>query len=127
MPSIVLLLFFFFSSRRRHTRYWRDWSSDVCSSDLDKVTEALRFAAEPLSLSEPLREDGDAELGDVVEDRSAESPFEVAATALLPDEINRLLAPLDDREREILKLRFGLDRRSEEHTSELQSRQYLVC
>src|SRR5947209_13074180 len=27
-------LFFFFSSRRRHTRYWRDWSSDVCSSDL---------------------------------------------------------------------------------------------
>jgi len=76
----------------------------------DKVTEALRFAAEPLSLSEPLREDGDAELGDVVEDRSAESPFEVAATALLPDEINRLLAPLDDREREILKLRFGLDR-----------------
>src|SRR3712207_7064928 len=32
----VLLLFisFFFSSRRRHTRYWRDWSSDVCSSDL---------------------------------------------------------------------------------------------
>ncbi len=76
----------------------------------DKVTEALRFAAEPLSLSEPLREDGDAELGDVVEDRSAESPFEVAATALLPEEIARLLSPLDDREREILKLRFGLDR-----------------
>ena len=76
----------------------------------DKVTEALRFAAEPLSLSEPLREDGDAELGDVVEDRSAESPFEVAATALLPEEITRLLAPLDEREREILALRFGLDR-----------------
>src|SRR3712207_8425738 len=31
----VLHLFFFFSSRRRHTRYWRDWSSDVCSSDLE--------------------------------------------------------------------------------------------
>src|SRR3712207_7382249 len=29
--------FFFFSSRRRHTRYWRDWSSDVCSSDLLRV------------------------------------------------------------------------------------------
>src|SRR3712207_8238736 len=29
------MIFFFFSSRRRHTRYWRDWSSDVCSSDLD--------------------------------------------------------------------------------------------
>jgi len=76
----------------------------------DKVTEALRFAAEPLSLSEPLREDGDAELGDVVEDRSVESPFEVAATTLLPEEISRLLGPLDEREREILKLRFGLDR-----------------
>lgn len=75
-----------------------------------KVTEALRFAAEPLSLSEPLREDSDAELGDVVEDRAAESPFEVAATTLLPSEITRLLSPLDEREREILKLRYGLDR-----------------
>src|SRR5947208_16394135 len=76
----------------------------------DKVTEALRFAAEPLSLSEPLREDGDAELGDVVEDRSAESPCEVAATALLPDEIAKLLGPLYEGEREILLLRFLLDR-----------------
>ena len=75
----------------------------------EKVTEALRFASEPLSLSEPLRDDGEAVLGDVVEDRSAESPFEVAATALLPREIARLLAPLDEREREILTLRFGLD------------------
>src|SRR3712207_9547238 len=35
-------MFFFFSSRRRHTRYWRDWSSDVCSSDLkpEEVSEA---------------------------------------------------------------------------------------
>src|ERR1035437_10771157 len=31
---LCLRMFFFFSSRRRHTRYWRDWSSDVCSSDL---------------------------------------------------------------------------------------------
>ena len=84
----------------------------------DKVTEALRFAAEPLSLSEPLREDGDAELGDVVEDRSAESPFETAATALLPEEIQRLLAPLDEREREILRLRFGLGGSGEARTLE---------
>src|SRR5947209_11416841 len=34
--SSHLVLCFFFSSRRRHTRYWRDWSSDVCSSDLGK-------------------------------------------------------------------------------------------
>jgi len=76
----------------------------------DKVTQALRFAVEPLSLSEPLGEDGDAEIGDVVEDPSAESPFEVAATALLPAALARLLAPLDEREREILQLRFGLER-----------------
>src|SRR3712207_6889479 len=31
---MTCFFFFFFSSRRRHTRYWRDWSSDVCSSDL---------------------------------------------------------------------------------------------
>src|SRR5258707_3740892 len=34
------LMFFFFSSRRRHTRYWRDWSSDVCSSDLSSDLNA---------------------------------------------------------------------------------------
>ena len=75
-----------------------------------KIIGLLRFAAEPLSLSEPLGEDGGSEIGDVVEDRSAESPFEVAAMALLPAALARLLAPLDEREREILKLRFGLDR-----------------
>jgi RNA polymerase sigma factor (sigma-70 family) len=75
-----------------------------------QVVEIQRYAAEPLSLSDPLREDGDAELGDIVEDRSAVSPFEAAAEALLPRELERLLAPLDERERAILKLRFGLDR-----------------
>src|SRR3712207_7469930 len=37
---------FFFSSRRRHTRYWRDWSSDVCSSDLDPYVGAQLALAE---------------------------------------------------------------------------------
>src|SRR3712207_7659290 len=35
------MFFFFFSSRRRHTRYWRDWSSDVCSSDLAAILAGL--------------------------------------------------------------------------------------
>src|SRR5690606_39291137 len=35
--TYVVLLFFFFSSRRRHTRFSRDWSSDVCSSDLNNT------------------------------------------------------------------------------------------
>ena len=81
--------------------------------DLDltvaQVTETMRYSAETLSLSSPLREDGDAELGDLVADPNAESPFDAAAVSLLPAEIGRLLSPLDDREREILKLRFGLD------------------
>src|SRR3712207_1187810 len=40
---VLLLIVFFFSSRRRHTRYWRDWSSDVCSSDLRPVRALRRF------------------------------------------------------------------------------------
>src|SRR3712207_2820460 len=44
-------IFFFFSSRRRHTRYWRDWSSDVCSSDLllPKRLAMPVFCSDPLS------------------------------------------------------------------------------
>jgi RNA polymerase primary sigma factor len=66
-------------------------------------------AAVPVSLSEPLSDDGDRELADVVPDASARSPFDAAAAALLPGEIAKLLAPLAPREREILALRFGLD------------------
>src|SRR5690606_39579186 len=39
------VFFFFFSSRRRHTRFSRDWSSDVCSSDLE-VAQAVRLCAQ---------------------------------------------------------------------------------
>src|ERR1035437_10580877 len=47
------LFVFFFSSRRRHTRYWRDWSSDVCSSDLIYHARSLwrRFARAQTSSS----------------------------------------------------------------------------
>src|SRR6202021_1385263 len=38
---------FFFSSRRRHTRYWRDWSSDVCSSDLGGMLMTVKFQSAP--------------------------------------------------------------------------------
>src|SRR5207245_8604203 len=40
-PVILILLFFFFSSRRRHTRCYRDWSSDVCSSDLAPAAQKV--------------------------------------------------------------------------------------
>src|SRR5438445_13680934 len=41
-----MLVMFFFSSRRRHTRYWRDWSSDVCSSDLAPAEDQHRGAGQ---------------------------------------------------------------------------------
>src|SRR3712207_8127068 len=43
-------MFFFFSSRRRHTRYWRDWSSDVCSSDLQPYDFGAQTAGTPTLL-----------------------------------------------------------------------------
>src|SRR3712207_8194844 len=48
---IRLCTFLFFSSRRRHTRYWRDWSSDVCSSDLE-VRDML-FRSRLITLTGP--------------------------------------------------------------------------
>ena len=84
------------------------------AADLDvsteRVVEILRHAATPASLSEPLRHDGDAELGDLVEDLGAISPSDAAAAALLPGQVAKMMVNLDDREREIIRLRFGLDR-----------------
>ena len=76
---------------------------------LEKVVEVLRYAVDTVSLDEPVRDDGDAELGDFVQDRNAVAPFDHAATSLLPGEVAKVLAVLDDRERTILTLRFGLD------------------
>src|SRR3712207_3677231 len=45
---IIPMSFFFFSSRKRHTRYWRDWSSDVCSSDLVLMRITDLFLTVPL-------------------------------------------------------------------------------
>ena len=75
----------------------------------ERVLELLGYRSEPLSLSHPLLDDGAAELGDLVEDPTALMPFDEAALTLLPQEIERLLAPLTPREGEILRLRFGLD------------------
>jgi RNA polymerase sigma factor (sigma-70 family) len=77
--------------------------------DENKVTEILRYVREPLSLSEPLGEAGDAELGDLVEDPSAVSPFDAAAASILRNEVTNMLVALDEREQGILRLRYGLD------------------
>jgi RNA polymerase sigma factor (sigma-70 family) len=99
---------------RFEAQHGRHASTAELAADLDvsadRITEILRHVAAPVSLSEPLRHDSDAELSDLVEDHGAVSPFEAAAAALLTGEVAKMLAGLDDREREIIKLRFGLDR-----------------
>jgi len=57
-------------------------------------------------------------VAETLEDESARGPFEIAASALLPSEIEKLLAPLGERERQILALRFGLDRGGSPRTLE---------
>ena len=91
----------------------------ACEADVtrEKLVEALRWRSEPLSLSEPLGDERDSDFGDLVADPNAVSPFDYAADSLLADEISRLLAPLDEREATIIRLRFGLDR-SEPRTLE---------
>ncbi|MGH9268938.1 MAG: sigma-70 family RNA polymerase sigma factor [Acidimicrobiales bacterium] len=75
----------------------------------DKISTLLSHLSEPVSLSAPLREGSDGELGDIVGDVTAISPEEAALEATLADEVERILAPLEDRERTILRLRYGLD------------------
>src|SRR3712207_7615842 len=108
----------FFSSRRRHTRYWRDWSSDVCSSDL--AADAEEAAAAPGSESRSGRGPGRAaRTGD---DGEGLGRRPAAARAEAPERRRRKgRGP----PRDALGAEEG--RRSEEHTPELQSRQYLVC
>jgi RNA polymerase sigma factor (sigma-70 family) len=74
------------------------------------VADVVRYAPDPLSLSEPLHPDGDALLGDNLADANVESPADAAVVAYLPREIERLFAVLTERDRLILTLRFGLDR-----------------
>jgi RNA polymerase sigma factor (sigma-70 family) len=84
--------------------------ADAMALDVDQVRELLRHAADPVSLDTPIGDEGDTELGDVVADLSAASPFDMAAQSMLAGEIDKLLQPLDQREQQILRLRYGLDR-----------------
>ncbi len=79
------------------------------STNLEKIKELMAVRGDPISLSTPLNDDGSV-LGDVVEDRTAESPLDAAVRSMAPQEMAKLLNRLQEREREILRLRFGLDR-----------------
>ena len=73
------------------------------------VIELLQQGTDPVSLDSHVGPDGDNELGDMVADVSSPTPFDVVCEAMLGSEVNKLLDVLDDREREIIRLRYGLD------------------
>ena len=73
-----------------------------------EIRDILRMAQQPVSLEKPIGEEEDSELGDFVQDQSAESPFEVASEHLRRENLRRALAALPEREREVIELRFGL-------------------
>jgi len=82
----------------------------------DRVENILSLPSQPSSLDIPVGEDGDARLVDLVPS-TAPSPDQTAALNALGDQMGELLARLDDRERQILRLRFGIDQ-AREHTLE---------
>ena len=73
-----------------------------------EVRDVLRMAQQPISLEKPVGEEEDSNLGDFVEDQTAESPFELAAEHLRQENLRRALAALPEREREVIEMRFGL-------------------
>ena len=75
----------------------------------DRVREVQRLGQEPLSLETPVGEEDDSSLGDFVEDPNATAPATAAARALLTEAIEEALEELNDRERAVVRMRFGLD------------------
>jgi RNA polymerase primary sigma factor len=73
-----------------------------------EVRDILRIAQQPISLEKPIGEEEESELGDFVEDQTAESPFELASENLRRENVRRALAALPRREREVIEMRFGL-------------------
>ena len=73
-----------------------------------RVTELRRIAQDPVSLEMPLGEEDDSTLGDFVEDTDAEVPVEAASFRLLQEYLSLALEGLNDRERQVLVMRFGL-------------------
>lgn len=75
----------------------------------EKVRQVLDVSRHPISLEAPVGQDGDALLGDFIEDESTVHPLELASHELLKSQISDALSKLTDRERKIIVLRFGLE------------------
>jgi len=77
-------------------------------TDVEHVQHILKASQQPISLETPIGEDGDNALGDFVEDKIAPSPTEVTTHHQLKERIDEALGTLNERERYLIQLRFGL-------------------
>ena len=75
----------------------------------DKVREIQKISQEPVSLETPIGEEEDSQLGDFIEDSSAVAPPEAASDSMLREQLEQVLDGLADRERKVIKFRFGLE------------------
>ena len=100
-------------SRRLVQEYGREPTSEEISQGMEippeKVREIIKISQEPVSLETPIGEEEDSHLGDFIEDRSALAPADAASHQLLKEQVERVLDTLNDRERRVLQLRFGLE------------------
>ena len=92
---------------------------------LEKVRKTLKVAKEPLSLETPIGEEGDSQLGDLIEDKNAILPINSAIQSNLRDTTTRVLASLTPREERIVRMRFGLGLNND-HTLEEVGKQFSV-
>ena len=74
-----------------------------------RVHEIMKIAQEPVSLETPIGEEEDSHLGDFIEDEAAPAPAEAASFMLLREQLEEVLETLTDREKNVLRLRFGLE------------------
>lgn len=99
-------------SRRMLQENGREPSADELAKALnmpvDKVRETMKIALDPVSLETPIGEEEDSHLGDFIPDDEAPAPPEAASGTLLKEQLMDVLGTLNEREREVLKLRFGL-------------------
>ena len=76
---------------------------------ISKLREIIKIAQEPLSLETPIGKEEDSRLGDFIEDKEADAPIKTVASDLLREDLQEVLCTLSPRERDVLRLRFGMD------------------
>ncbi len=76
---------------------------------INKLREIIKVAQEPLSLETPIGKEEDSRLGDFIEDKDADAPVKTVAHELLREDLAEVLGSLSPRERDVLRLRFGMD------------------